>query len=181
MKRIFLAWTPFMFLLTFASILAYASVQQVIRMNANDPQIQIAEDDQARIEDYGAGPQTVVGTPVDIEKSLAPFVIVYDESGAAVASSGLLKGIIPVPPKGVFEYLRSKNENRFTWEPEAGIRNAVVMRRISGSRPGFILVGRSMREIETRLNSLEFMIAGFWFAGMIITFLYSLYVTRPSR
>jgi len=150
-------------------------------MNANDPQVQIAEDNEARIEDYGAGPQTVVGTPVDINKSLAPFVIVYDESGVAVASSGLLKGIIPVPPRGVFEYLKTNNEDRFTWEPESGIRSAVIMRRISGNRPGFILVGRSMREIETRIHSLEFMIGGFWLAGMIISLLYSIFITRPSR
>ena len=181
MKRIFLAWIPFVIILTFSSLLAYASVEQVVRMNANDPQIQIAEDDEARIEDYGAGPQTIVGNPVNIEKSLAPFVIVYDEKGDAVASSGLLKGIIPVPPKGVFEYLKLNNEDRFTWEPEAGIRSAVVMRKINGNRPGFILVGRSMREIETRIHSLEFMIGGFWIAGMVLTMLYSIFITRPSR
>jgi len=150
-------------------------------MNANDPQVQIAEDDTAKIEEFGAGPQSIVGAPIDISKSLAPYVIIYDENGSAVASSGLLKGIIPAPPKGVFSYLKTNLEDRFTWEPEKNIRSAVVMRKINGPRPGFILVGRSLREIEAREMSLRLMILSAWASAMFVTFIYSAYIVRRSR
>jgi hypothetical protein len=53
----------------------YAVVQPDLRMGANDPHLQLAED-AARALDGGAQPATLAGSSkVDVAASLAPFVV----------------------------------------------------------------------------------------------------------
>src|SRR5690349_14534601 len=66
--------------------IGYVQVQQVLRSAANDPQVQIAEDAAAAL-DAGRTPLSVVSGPaVDIGRSLAPWIAVYDTAGAVLAS-----------------------------------------------------------------------------------------------
>jgi hypothetical protein len=85
---------------------------------------------------------------VDIDRSLQPFALVYDESGSPIFSNGFLDQAIPAPPHGVFDYLRSHATDKFTWQPRHGVRIAAVARRIDGPHPGFVLVGRSLALVE---------------------------------
>src|SRR5689334_541207 len=93
----------------------YTASQQVSRLNANDPQVQMAEDTATRL-DYHAKPQDVVaGRPVNIATSLAPFLIVYDKSGHIMANSGYLNNHIPKVPFGVLKSSDGKPDgNRVT-------------------------------------------------------------------
>ena len=52
---------------------------------------------------------------VDIDRSLQPFALVYDDSGNLIFSNGHLDQAIPTPPRGVFNYLRSHSIDKFTW------------------------------------------------------------------
>jgi hypothetical protein len=44
---------------------------------------------------------------VDLERSLEPFAIFYDDHCAPTTSNGHLNQAIPSPPRGVFSYLRT--------------------------------------------------------------------------
>ncbi len=93
MKKIFYVCLPFFVLATIISGLVYVAIQQTIRMSANDPQIQIAEDSAALLMN-GVAPEAVTGSSVvDIDKSLAVFVSVFDEKGTLIKSSARLGSI----------------------------------------------------------------------------------------
>lgn len=162
-----LAWLPFAVVITFAAGVAYGLDQQNLRSAANDPQIQLAEDAATRL-DAGAAPATVVpssGVPVDIARSLAPFVIVYDAGDTPLASSGRLDGAVPVPPQGVSASARVA-EDRVTWQPRAGVRIAAVVVAFHG---GTVLAGRSLRVVEQRADDALAVTAVLWVAALLLT------------
>ena len=148
----------------------YAIPQQVLRNGLNDPQIQMAGDLEARLEQGVSPAEAVSAGSVDMARSLAPFVIVYDEQGHPVASQAHLNGSIPAPPSGVFDYVRQHGEERVSWQPilgsEHGVRIAAVVQRVGGPHPGFVLAGRNMREVEARESQVLYM-AGLTWLGML--------------
>ncbi len=152
-------WLPAAAGISVLAGVAYTAVQQDLRMGANDPQIQISEDAAARL-DQGAPPSAVVGTGyVDIRHSLAAYVIVFNAAGDPVASGAMLDGKVPAPPHGVFDSARSGGEDRFSWEPAAGVRSAAVLTPFNG---GFVLAGRSLREVESRESTIAGVIGLGW-------------------
>jgi hypothetical protein len=161
-KKILRQWFPLAVAVTGVCGLVYLAVQQELRQTANDPQIQMAEDAAAALEGGAALESVVPSGKVAIESSLSPFLIVYDDRGTAVGSSAALHGRTPQLPEGVLEYVRSYGEDRITWQPEEGVRIAAVIIRYQGASPGFILAGRSLREVEVREDNalLEAVAAG---------------------
>ncbi len=148
--------------------LIFAAVQQDLRLSADDPQIQLAEDAAVKLSN-AASPQSVISNDrIAIETSLAPFVAVYDTQKKVLASDGRLHGELPVPPLGVFEYARMKGEHHFTWQPEPGVRIAVVLKKIDGSEGGFVMAGRSLREVEKREDQLAGRIAIGWIVALVL-------------
>ena len=136
--------------------------QQVLRMSANDPQIQMAEDAVQRLNSGENAARIVPDRKVDMAASLAPFVIVYDNSGRPIASSAILNGTIPAPPQGVFEFVRANREESVTWQPRPDVRIASVVTRTA---EGFVVAGRNMREIEIRENRVFKLAALGWLAA----------------
>jgi hypothetical protein len=158
----FIRWFALVIIITLLCGLGYALIQQDIRIGGYDPQIQISED-IANALSGGGNTQSIIQTiiagtisiPVDPSKSLSTFVIIYDDSGKVTVSTGLLNGVTPVLPAGVLDYVKAHNEDRITWQPQSGVRLATVINRYSGTtQSGYILVGRSMREIESRNENL---------------------------
>lgn len=150
------------------ALMTYVVGQQVLRHDANDPQVQMASDTAADIAG-GATPQSVVpARAIDVAQSLAPFVIVYDDSGRVLASSGSLHGTAPKPPMGVFNGARARGSAVLTWQPEPGVRIASVTTRYGGARPGFVLAGRSLRLVEERSSTLFKLVACLWAALMLL-------------
>lgn len=130
-------------------------VQQVIRQSANDPQIQIAGDvAEALVKDKDFK-SVIKDDQIDISKSLAPFIIVFNEKGQPIHSNGDLVGKMPTPPDGTFEYARRNGTDKFTWEPKPGIRIAAVLIYQGKNKEMFVLSGRSLREIEKREKMLQ--------------------------
>ena len=164
--RVFAHWPPLAAVATGISGLVYVAVQQDFRQSANDPQIQMAEDAAALLAS-GQPPQSVVpATNVDIAKSLAPFTMVFDDSGRTIASSAQLDGDIPLLPPGVFTPARARGEIRFTWQPAPEARSAVVIVHYAGEHPGFVLAGRSLREVEKRQRALMAEVGVAWVATL---------------
>ncbi|HEY1578922.1 MAG TPA: hypothetical protein VGF82_17765 [Terracidiphilus sp.] len=175
---------------TGVALALYAIPQHVLRSGLNDPQIQMAGDLAVVLDRYGVndGLQQGVlshftsGGNVDMARSLSPFFIVFNDSGQALGSNAQLDGQTPVPPSGIFDYVRQHGEERLTWQPRHGVRIASVVVRVQGSQPGFVLAGRNMREVESRIGDVKNM-AGLTWLGMlgliaIGTLAFAIY-TRP--
>lgn len=150
MKRaaveILVRWIPLAVAITVLALTGYVMVQQVLRQSANDPQIQIANDTAAAL---GRGETIPTAALVAIESSLAPFTMTFDASGRVVTSQGLLGGKVPVLP-GIPQRAGEHRELRFTWAPEPTVRIAAVVVAYDGSGGGFVLAGRSLKEVERR-------------------------------
>lgn len=147
-------WLPLAAVITLLCGLVYLAVQQQLRHYADDPQIQLAEDAAYALEHGASIESQVPEGGVAIERSSAPFITVFDDRGGVVRSSGLLHGRLRELPAGVIEYVRKRGTDRITWQPERGVRIAAIIVRYGGARPGFVLAGRSLREIERRESAV---------------------------
>ncbi len=163
-------WLPLAIIVTALCCLIYFAVQQNYRQSANDPQIQMAED-YAMLLNGNVQPQTIIsGAKVDVAKSLSPFVIIYNDTGTPVASNAMLDGAIPTLPSGVFNYVKQHGEDRLTWQPKPGVRSAIVVTSFNGQQAGYVVVGRSLREVEVRENTLGIAVFITWIAALSSTF-----------
>jgi hypothetical protein len=159
----------------------YATVQQVHRTAANDPQLQLARDISARINTNDIA-HLLPDDTIDISESLATFVALYNSKGEPVGSTGMLDGKFPQIPKGVFEYAKANKENDITWEPRPGVRMAMVVESVpSSSQVSYVAVGRSLQEVEVREGNLVNMIMMVWVACMaviVVHYIVQLYMHR---
>lgn len=182
MKTLFKWWLIIVLVVSGVSGLLYTIVQQVLRSGANDPQIQMAEDIAARLASGAQARDLVPAERVDIATSLAPYIIIFDNTGDPLASSAQLEGRTPGIPSGVFDYVRHNGEDRITWQPEPGVRSAIVVTRFQGATSGFVLVGRSLREVEQREDDLLHLDLLGWASILIVSFLATaLLFGRPAR
>ncbi len=168
-------WLPLAVTTTMLSILIYVVGQQIIRQTANLEQIQIARDSVISFEG-GMSPDLVeqISQKIDISKSLQVFTIVYDDGGKPIASTALLDGKVPTIPSGIFDYVRQHGEDKVTWQPKTGVRSAIVVTRFNNTvsqTSGFVVVGKSLTEVEKNENLLLKLVAIGWACTMIATFL----------
>jgi len=144
----------------------YMLVQQTYRSNANDPQIQMAEEAAFALGN-GTDPKTLVAnTAIEISRSLKPYTIIYDDQGNGVAADGLLDGKIPTLPNGVLDFTRTHGEDDISWQPRSGVRSALVIEHVQGSFQGFVVAGRSLRVVEERESMLIKQIAFGWIVSL---------------
>ncbi len=164
MSEILKRFLPLGITITLLCGLVYVLLQQNYRIAANDPQLQFSTD-IAESLNQGNPPEVVIpATNVDMQKSLAVFIMVFNKEGKVVLSTGQLAGKIPEIPKGVFDFTAKNGQDKITWQPQKGVRAAIV---VVPYKEGYVLVGRSLREIEKRINMLGFEV----FLGWVITIL----------
>lgn len=145
-RSVLARWTPLALLAVALPALVFLAVQQSQRRDADQPQVQLAED-IARALDRGTPPVDVLpATRVDIATSLAPFTIIYDSLGRVLAGNGWLHDTIPIPPRGVLDFTRAHGEERVSWRPAPGLRFAAVLAHSSNGM--IVLAARSLREAE---------------------------------
>lgn len=171
MQHILKIWIPIAVAATVLVALVAAAVQQDLRHTANDPQIQMAEDAAAAINMDRLPSEVVPTSKIDMSHSLAPFLIVFTDGGQPITSSVTLDGRVPLPPDGVFNSVRQNGEDRFTWEPKPGVRSAAVVTRftrtVNGENGGFVLAGRSLREVEAREVELSTIVKTAWAVTLV--------------
>ena len=169
--RILRQWIPLAVGISAITFIIYLTIQQDIRIGANDPQIQMAEDAASALNE---GHSIPLSGKIDILKSLAPFTIMYDKNGNVIRSNAVLNGKTPSIPKGVLTgTVRDSmgttqlGENRVTWQPQDGVRLATV---VVAYNKGYIVVGRNMREVEIREDQeLKIVLLG-WLIALVATF-----------
>ncbi len=171
------AWLPLAVATTALSLMLYAGLQQEYRTSLDDPQQQIAED-TARVVAAGVDPKVFApqGAATEISTSLATWMAFYDASLAPQASTGLLHGSIPTLPAGVFETAQERGTYAVTWQPEPGVRQAVVI--AAAGEKGFAVSGRNMRAVEGRIDAMGLMVLIGWAATMVLSF--AMFLVAPA-
>lgn len=157
-------------LLTLIGGAAAMTMQQMLRRGADQPQVDMAEWYAGEISAGEAPGDVVPPGYVDLERSLQPFVIFYNDQGQPTTGTGYLDQKLPSPPPGVLAYVREHGLEKVTWQPQRGVRMASVVKRIYGKTPGFILAARSLREVEQQESLLRRMTLGIWLAVMALLF-----------
>jgi len=180
LKAIVTKQLPLLLAITFIVLIIQFTAQQIYRTSADDPQVQIAQDTAEKLSSGLLLKEKLSNDVIDIEKSLATFVVVYDSKHEPVAGSGFLDSKLPTPPLGVFNTASDTGENRITWEPKDGVRSAIVVVPVSGKFSGFVLAGKSLNEVERRQNALSDQLLISWLGTIAIVIL-SGYALRWSK
>ncbi len=168
MIKLLYLWVISASILTIVVGLLYVMVQQNYRQSANDPQIQLSEDTALLLAESKPPSTLLPNNQVDITKSLAHYVVIYDDSGKPVAGSGLLNNELPSLPAGVFSYTLAHGQDRITWQPLPNVRSAIVVTHYNSDNPGYVMVGRSLREVESREINLTRMLGAGWLFGLFV-------------
>ena len=152
----------------------YALVQQDLRQSANDPQVQLAYDAASRLAS-GATPDSLVPEKSDVTSSLAPFLVIYDKTGKAVAGSGTLDGVFPVMPLGVLQAADREGYHAVTWQPKSNVRLASAT--VAG-KDYYVVSARSLYLVEKREEQTG-ILATIGLAASLILFIF--FVALPLR
>ncbi len=168
LKNIVRIWLPFAVVISAFCLLAYTTVQQALRQGLNDPQIQMAEDTAYALNNGATVDSVMAGSKVEMSRSLAPFIDIYDMNGNSVAGSGLLNGQLPVYPKGALDTAKQNGDNRVTWQPNADVRIASV---VVPYNDGFVMAGRNMHEVEQSESQTELFAGVTWLLAVSVTFI----------
>jgi hypothetical protein len=156
-------WLPIVFVGTVVLLAAYIGIQQDLRQSANDPQIQLAEDGAVFLSKGLSAANLLGSIQINPATSLQVFGLVYDQNGKLLGSSMVLGSTTPVIPAGILTYALTHKDDRVTWQPAPGVRIAAVVKHFSGpTSSGFLVVGRSVREVELRESSLGTMMLAAW-------------------
>lgn len=151
---ILFAWAPLAFAISVIIASFYIGAQQAVRQAADYPQIQIAQDLATDLF-QNKDPSVSLKANVDIEKSLAPFVILFDSNGKAVEGTGKINDKLAQVPSEMLESARQKTEHRTTWQASKTTQVATVVRYYQNSkRAGFVLSGRNIRETQKQTSNL---------------------------
>ena len=175
------AWIPLSVAVTLLCGVVYITAQQSLRLGANEPQVQMAEDAASALAAQTQASVVVPPTQVDIAQSEAPYLIVFDRDGQVLAATALLHAAVPTLPAGVLDYAHQHGEDRITWQPERGVRSAAVVVPVSGGDGGYVLAGRSLREAEALIDVIGQLVALGWAATLAATLAASLLMAAMVR
>jgi hypothetical protein len=139
---------------TVVCLLIYGSVQQGYRTAANDPQIQLSSEIKTHLEQFRSIQNIFPGDSVDLAADPGIFSVLYDGQRKVIRSSATLHGNDPDLPKGIFDYVNDYGQDRVTWQPEPGVRMAMVVTKINAPGVSYVAAGRSLKETETREANL---------------------------
>jgi hypothetical protein len=144
--------------------ISYVNDQQTLRTLANEPQEYVARDAALRVQAAGALPTGGFTNAIPIEADPAAYLLFYDATGSPVAGTGVLHGKAPTLPAGVLDVAKAKGVNRLTWQPEAGVRQALV---VLPAGTGFVVAGRSLIYTEQLESDLTKRALLGWLGTMI--------------
>ena len=123
---------------TVLALAGYGIVQQALRSGANDPQVALAQDARVALDAGAPASAVVPSQSIDLHRSLAPWVAVYDGSRKLLASSAMG---VDVYPTSVFNAVGPGERDQVTWQPDASTRQATVVVRWSG---GWVVAGLAL-------------------------------------
>lgn len=111
--------------------------------------------------------------------SARPFVALYDASGNAIAANATLHGVLPQPPRGIFNVIQQRGEDKITWQPQPGIRVALTGRPMPNG--GFVLSGQSLIPSESRTALFYRYLRWMWALALLTCACLALFARKPTR
>ncbi|HEY3783134.1 MAG TPA: hypothetical protein VGL56_18810 [Fimbriimonadaceae bacterium] len=146
---------------SFAILVMAILWQQTLRRGADQPQGMIV-DTMASQMARGA-PLRISNASAEMNSTVRPFLIFYGNDGKPKWSTVFLNRKIPTPPTGIFDNLSRDGSEKFTWQPQPGIRVAAVARSVKG---GFLVAGRSLQFTEVREAQARVIVVSLWLVLM---------------
>lgn len=143
--------------LIFGSV--YGAFQQVGRRSANDAPAAAA----AALVQLPAG--TEPGPRVELTPESGLFVVVYGSDDKPESGTATLHGSLPVVPSGVLQTARDSGVDTVTWQPEPGLRMAIVARSSAGR---VVVAGQSLAPYEDRDRTTMIFLALGWLGSMVV-------------
>jgi hypothetical protein len=162
-------WIAGAVLITFAAGAAWLGYGVSLRSGGDQQPLRLATRAASLLE-AGSRPADILPPAINMAASPAPFVMVFDRQHHVLASSGRLNGRMPALPGGVLAWAARHGEDRITWEPRPGLREAAVIEPYGQPRPGFVLAAQSLQTISARQRTLTWSIACCWLAALTVSF-----------
>ena len=181
LHEVFKFWIVLSVATTFLSLLILITAHQTLRQGANDPQIQLAEDLAAKLLRGMDTDQLVEGEKVNPVKSLDIITIIYSAQEEPIYSSAILDGKTPELPKGVLEHARNQEIHKLTWQPKDTVRIATVIKYFKGESEGYVLVGRSLKEVELRKEMVLHQAILGWAGTLVATFMAASLIAKTGK
>jgi hypothetical protein len=157
-------WIGAALILTLLYALFYLTIQQTLRLAANEPQTSMAKDVAADLR-TGKKPDNLVSGYIDMSTNMAPFIIIYDQFGKVVAGSGYLDNSIPQVPVGVLAASKGGSTNDVTWQPKQNVRIASVSAK---GGDYYVLGGRSLTITEKQIGRVTRLVAAAWLLTILL-------------
>lgn len=174
------AWLPLAVVITAIFLAIYCSSQYIVRSFAVEEQVKIAAD-VVRYLNEGGNPMALnANVPVDIEKTLSPYIVFYTLDILPMTSSVVIDNERPILPFGVYAHVKERGEHRLTWQPKPGLRQAVVLNYLDGPTAGYLLVGKSLKEAERTICGLWYILSVMWAITMLVSFFVVSVVNKKS-
>ena len=168
-------FVPIAIVIILLSGMIYTVSQQLLRQSANETPLALANDAVNHLSTGAAAASVVPTKTVDLAHDYAPFVTVLSSKQQVLASNVSLSNRIPVPPSGVFGYARDNRIDKITWQPENGVRIALIVEYYSGAHGGYVVSGQSLKTTEDQETALGQLCLAGWFL-MEIAALLTIYV-----
>lgn len=137
---------------------SYAAFQQLGRRAAN-----AAPAAAAAAKAQLIGPETLMAPRLELTPDSGVFVIVYGSDNKAESGTVTLHGSLPDLPAGVLQTARDSGSDAVTWQPEPGLRMAVVARPAAGK---VIVAGQSLAPYEDRDRIVLTVLAAGWLGSL---------------
>lgn len=171
-SQILKSWSPLGLTITLIFLVIYLVMTQSYRHNSYDPQIQVVNDYVNNLEDGKKIDPAKITSKVNIKTSLSSFVMFFDKDQKTLASTAKIGGATPTLPKELLQDAKKKGEVRVIWEPEKGIKTATVVRYYQAKdNSGYVVTGRSLKEVENRISNLNYLITIGFIVTIILSFL----------
>lgn len=151
---------------------SYAMVQQSTRLSADDLPLTTSQVAKQELQKGSDAKDVVPTLKTNLRYDTSLFTIVTDSSQHVLASSAVLDGQTPLPPRGVFSFTNTHGTDHFTWEPAPGVRLATRVTKYSNSpNDGFIVTGQSLKPFEDRILTFTWIALAAWLASLAWSYL----------
>ena len=141
--------------ITLISIMVYGTAQQMLRMSANYAPLQLATDAVNKLNSGVLPRSMMLPTSIEISQSLYPFLIILDQNKSVIVTSATLDGEVPAIPQGTFDYVAKSGQDKVTWQPYPGVREALVIDKYkNGPISGYVVAGGTLKLTEDTIDKL---------------------------
>lgn len=153
-------WVAAALIVTIVFGSVYLTLQHIGRQAVNDAPAAAAA---VQVQQIGSDPAT--GPRLELTKDSGIFIMVYGEDNKPVFSTVTLHGEVPNLPVGVLDTTRIAGTDAVTWQPEPGLRMAVVTRQAAGR---VVVAGQSLIPFENTDKWTQLALTAGWLTSMLV-------------